>query len=200
MSVPSIADVWQCIVLSHCGGFHAENVFHVAAPTLSDPDDVAQDCADAWSANSSISKIQSHNLKYDGLTVQPFDGSSAPISYSNSIFDNDEGQAAATQVSPQVALVITKRTLTSGRSHRGRFYIAGMRIDYLDTASAQWDSSHATAIQDCAIALLSGLQGGSVVTDLLVYSPFLNSVTVVSSLLARISYLGTQRPRAEQFQ
>jgi hypothetical protein len=200
MAVPSLANTWRCVLRQSCNGFHAENVFHVDAPTLSDPADVANDVATAWGDNNSITKIQSNKLFIDGLDVQPYDGSSAPISFGPGIFTNDNGQAADAPVPPQVCAIITEKTLTSGRSHRGRLYIAGMRETYLNTNQTSWDTSHATLNQDVADFFLSTLRGGAVVDNLVVYSALLNSASVVSSVVFRMSYLGTQRRRAEQFQ
>jgi hypothetical protein len=200
MTVPNLANTWQATIKGSTASWHAETVFHVTAPTLSDPEDVANDCAGAWTATGSIWSIQSSGFSYDDVTVQPYDGSSAPTSFDASHFAHAAGSSGSGPVPPQVCWVITKRSLLAGRANRGRLYVPAIESDFLEPGSARWNSTHSTAMQDAADAFRDAIEAGTVTTELVIYSRKNNTKATISALVSRTGYLGSQRRRAEQLE
>lgn len=120
-----------------------------------------------------------------GLTIQTADGSTnGPLS--------KPGTAVFDPLPPQVATLIQKRTLTVGRSGRGRCYLPGLLSDAMVTNSGAIDSSR-------RIALTVMMQDLIDIADLLSVSPVLfhsaaSDPTPITSLVCD-GTVATQRNR-----
>lgn len=197
VAVPSLANTWKCTVRQDLGDVHCETVFHVTAATLSDPADVAADVGAAWTASGSISSLQVDSLSYGDVSVQPYDGSSAPINVAVGSFTGTTGDISGDPVGVNVSAIFTLRTLVSGKSHRGRMYLPGFLGSALDPFGARWESPLLTDGQTAADDFKAALEAGTAITALVVYSRLHNTKTNVSSMVFR-HYLGSQRRRSEQ--
>jgi len=118
------------------------------------------------------------------------------------------GEGSAAALPSYVSAVISKRTLTGGRTHRGRMYIAGIPEDQTTGSNISDPSALWTAIAAFVTCVLTNFKhpdpaGGTDIFDLIVYSrllggssfPYgLTGVTAVDSLVP-VRALGTTRSR-----
>ena len=193
--MPSTANAWAVAIHQTLSGWDPiVNTFIALAPTLADPDDVANDCAAAWGDNDSFTKWQCNTLFITGITVRPLDGSSAGIDYSVSLFPNDNGQVAGTPIPPQVSFVIAKKSLVGGPKGRGRLYIAAMNRSSTNTNDDSWDSTLVSNMSAAANNWKSLMESGTATTGIGLPNKGGATAIVVSSVAAR-SYFGTQRRR-----
>lgn len=174
------------------------NVFLVRAPWDSDPADVAQDLATAYTDTGSFYEIQSDCLTYEGVTVMPADGESAGVVFDSSIMEHAAGSRSADMVAPQVAAVMTKRTNIGGPGGRGRSYIPGCTSEGLNDHETGWKSDSLAGMQGCAESFLEAIGSGSVTTGLMLPHGTSTAAFVVLSVQVR-AYLGTIRRRAYQY-
>lgn len=192
--VPSLANTWKVTIKQHQGSEDIENVIHVTAPIPGVPQDIANAVGAAWTVAGSIQDNQSNQLFYDNIAVQPYDGASAPYDLPVTGFTGLTGGAAFVPSSVQTSWIITLRTLTSGRSYRGRMYIAGLPTVYTSNDGTQWNSTRASLHQSIADKFFTELELSPNIDALVVYSQKLNTKTPVSAVVSR-QYLGTQRRR-----
>ena len=197
MATPSLANTWKVNTQYKVGPIQMENTFHVEAPTLADPADVANDVAQAWTASASLLDVLSDQWLGGLISVQPYDGSSSPIEISAPSFDGAEGNINTEPVPAQVCAIATKKTLVAGRSQRGRFYLGGCSQGLAASDGSRWGDGTFTSFSGSFVAFLANLQGSSTVTNMLVYSYTHNTSAVVNQLVLR-KYFGTQRRRSEQ--
>ncbi len=197
MSVPTLANTFKVVVAYKSGLTHFENVFHTTAPTATAEADVAGDFANAWFSSNSLSDLQAPIVTGEEITVQRYDGSSAPLPVSVSGFTGQAMTGTGSPVPAAVAMLSTWRTGLAGRSNRGRTYLGGLSDVFTDSTGAQWASGAFPTVQICVDSFLAALVTGAVVTGLDVYSPLHNTkAPVINGLVRR--YMGTQRRRAEQ--
>ncbi len=197
MSVPTLANTWKVVVSYKAGLTTFENVFHTTAPDASAEADVANDFANAWFSPSSIADLQAPLVTGGDITVQHYDGSSAPLPVSVSGFTGQAMTGSGSPAPAAVALITTWRSGLAGRSNRGRTYLGGLSDVFIDSTGAQWASGAFPTLQIGMDAFLSALVGSTTVTGLDVYSPLHNTkAPVINGLVRR--YMGTQRRRAEQ--
>jgi hypothetical protein len=197
---PSLANTWKVTVAQVIGTVHFENVVHVTAPGASDPEDVATDVGHAWTHADSFYDIQSGDCAYDSLSVQLYDGVSAPILFDNTHFSHTQGHEGSGASSIQVSGVVTLRSVFAGRSARGRLYIGGIASSKLGSPPTRWNPSNAAELQLAGDTFLAQIAAGSVTTDLNVYSALNNTKVAVATTKFRDNYLGTQRRRSEQME
>lgn len=197
MSIPTSVDTWRVTYHQKVSTVKMETVIHVTAPWTADPHAVASDAAAAWMATGSINVIQCSSVAYGDITVQPYDGVTAPLTLTVTGYSGSSGNATGSPVPCQVSAILTLRSLLAGRSRRGRVYIAGLQSIWVESGGARWDSTHLSNIQAAGNAWRTALNGSTTIDELSIYSVHLNSKTSCSSILAR-QYFGTQRRRAEQ--
>jgi len=192
MALPVIGDDAYYFVIRHSipSADQAVCTGSVQAAGTMDLQDVADDIAQAWSDDDSIHHIQSSHVTYSDVTVYRLNGASAPVSSSD--FANPTGQQTPFPAPPQCARIVTLRTGTIGRAHRGRMYIPGEPIDALETDGARWDSSTTGTVTDAFNQFRTLLDGNGL--TLAVLSRLNSSQSPVTSISVR-SYLGTQRRR-----
>lgn len=192
--VPNLADTWKVVYEMQLGPEHIENVVHVTYPTLSSPATLANRMADAWTGTGSIASRMSNQIKFGNIRVQPYDGVTAPFTETPSSYTGVFAGLGLVPTSSGTAQVITLRTLVSGRSHRGRMYVAGVGGTDLTNDGTALKASAVTANQTAADNWFAAINSGSPAITLVVYSKKLNSKSNVSSVVAR-NYLGSQRGR-----
>lgn len=194
MTVPNLLDTWKVTIKQHTGTELIENVLHVTASTLASPIGIATEVGAAWGFSGSIKSLQSNQLRYDNISVQPYDGVSAPTDVVVPSFSGGIGGAAFVPSSVQTSWIVTLRTLTAGRSHRGRMFISGLPSVYTNQEGTQWDSSRAALHQGVADVFYARMNTGPLIDAWVVYSHKLNAKSNVSSVVSR-TYLGSQRRR-----
>jgi len=197
MAVPNLPNTWRVIVKYGVNGTHFENVLHVTAPTSALPSDVAADVAAAWNAAGSLKTKQSNICAFETISVQPYDGVTAPIDVIVPGFTGSGGTAVSPPAPIQVAGLCTLRTLQAGRSHRGRIYVGAWTDGDVDADGTRWSSTALSSGQTAFDNFLTTIHSRTHVTSLEVYSPKLNAKAAVVSMVFR-QYFGTQRRRAEQ--
>lgn len=196
MAVPSLPNTWRITYAWQQGtpSQIAEVVIHVTAPTLADPLLVAGEAASAWMVASGLCTRSVPTLFGTSITVQPYDGSSAPTVTTPGSWAGQAMTGIGSAVPSNVAMVITKRTLLSGRAYRGRIFLPAVATSMLDVGAVQWTNTAVTNTSAAAMTTLTKLKGGPTITDMVVYSHVHNTKASVSSLIAR-QWLGTQRRR-----
>lgn len=197
MAVPTLANTWKVIVHYHCGPTQFENVFHTTAPDASSEQDVADDFGAAWMDSSSLSNIQASLVEGANITVQHYDGSSAPVDCTVTGFTGNAMGAGAQPVPASVCGLITWKSGLAGRSNRGRTYLGGIDENFVETDGARWASGAFPTVQIAATQFATLLVGGTTVTGLDIYSQLHNTKAPVIEGVFR-QYMGTQRRRAEQ--
>jgi hypothetical protein len=194
--VPSLVDTWKITQTWNVGSpaYVAEIVFHVTAPTLADPQLVANEVGAAWMVTGGPKTLQSVSAVGGPISVQPYDSATAPYVLSSPGFTGQPMVATGNAVPAQTAMIVTKRTLLSGRSYRGRIFVPAMQAALVQTDGTQWLSSSVTSFQTEIGNWKTKLEAGPTITKLVVYSYLHNTKANVSALLVR-QYLGTQRRR-----
>lgn len=192
--VPNLLDTWKVVYEMQLGAEHIENVVHVTYPTLSSPNTLASRMADAWTGSSSIASRMSNQIKFGNIRVQPYDGVSAPFTESPASYTGVFAGLGLVPTSSGTAQVITLRTLVSGRSHRGRMYVAGVGGTDLTNDGTAMKPAAVALNQTAADNWFAAINTGTPAITLVVYSKKLNTKSNVSALVAR-PYLGSQRGR-----
>lgn len=102
------------------------------------------------------------------------------------------GTGAVGAVAAQLAMVVSWRTLTVGKSYRGRTFLGP--FDATGSAGATWSGAMSTAVANAAVALMNaGLTSG--VYTPVVYSAKQNVATQITSLTTSTA-MRTLRSRA----
>jgi hypothetical protein len=199
MPVTPQTGIWDVAVsMSVDGTGNYVNTWSVRASWGEDPEDVAQECATAYSTATSFPAIQSDQLTYDTISVRKRDAVSAGIVYGSDKFDSAAGLATDPILAPQVCLLIKKGSETGGRIGRGRLYIPGVTGLTSSPSHTGLDSTDLAAATACAAEFLSQLQGGSFIHGMTLPNGNSSDPIDVSMLTVR-SYWGTQRRRARQY-
>lgn len=193
--VPNLTDTWKVVYRMHLGAEKIENVVHVTYPTLSSPQALADKMGAAWVATGSIKSRMTNQLTYDQISVQSYDGASAPVDCLVTGYTGQTGGLGLVPTSSQTAQVITLRSLTSGRSARGRMYVAGVGGTDITNNGTAMNPTAVGLNQAAADTWRTAINTGSPTVVLVIYSQLHNSKVSCSAVVAR-SYLGTQRGRA----
>jgi hypothetical protein len=183
---------------SASGAIPLETVIHVFAPWTADPQLVANEAGAAWVAAGAWKSRQVSSVAYTTITVQPFDGVTAPLTLNVTGYTGVSGTIATAGVSINACMLVTKRTLLAGRSYRGRMYVPGGPISDALGDGSGWTSTGVTNIQGAANAWKTKLEAGPTISHLMVYSPFHGTATSVAQLVAR-PYFGSQRRRSSPY-
>jgi hypothetical protein len=138
--------------------------------------------------------IQTTDTTLLDVTVLPLDGSSASGSSDFSAADNQTGVLSGPTLPPNACGVLTLRTDTRGRSHRGRIYLGGIAQSSLNSNQQTFTTTFVSAAETYAYNFRANLAGESAALDLCVASYMLASSSLVTSIVAR-NYVGTQRRR-----
>jgi len=198
MPTPDVPFTWRVVMHQTMGGLQLENVFHVQAPLDADPQAVADDAGHAWTVGGSWQAVQTSEVSYGLIDVQPYDGASAVTECSVLSYSTQQGDIGEAPAPIQCCGLVTLRSGTAGRSGRGRMYVSGIRNDYVVPDGTRWDLSIGSfALQDAADSWRLDLGAGGVTTSLMVYSPTTDSSLPITSTVFR-PYFGTQRRRSER--
>src|SRR6266566_3805034 len=197
MAVPTLANTWRVTVKYHAGLTHFENVMHVTADDGSTEQDVADDFGAAWMDSTSLADVMSNLVVGDHMSVQHYDGVSAPVDVVVGGFTGVAMGGSSSPVPAAVAGCITLNSGMAGRSNRGRIYLGGLSDVYVDSTGAQWASGAFPTLELAATSFKDLLVGGGVTSGLDVYSALHNTKAPVINVIFR-RYMGTQRRRAEQ--
>jgi hypothetical protein len=197
MPLPVIANVTRCSMIGHMGTQEIVNVFHMRNPPATSPGAMAPLIGANWKTFQHTAGLFSSDLSWDSIALQPLDGVTP-------VFNNIPtgwpfvGAATADPAVPSsVAMIMTERTGVSGRSHRGRLYLAGVGQSNVDTTSTQWNPAVVTGYQSAASAFAAAFNGSDAAGDVLAVASYAHaSSTDVTSVLIR-GYFGTQRRRVD---
>lgn len=110
-----------------------------------------------------------------------------PVSSANTV-----GTAATGLIAPQLAMVVSWRTLTVGKSYRGRTFLGP--FDQFASSGAAWTGGCLTSVSNAAQTLISsGLSSGVYIP--VVFSAKMNALTQITSLTVSTA-MRTMRSRA----
>lgn len=120
--MPAVGEVFQYTFTQSYVGQTTENVIHFRARTIGTP--TAADLravADRWVAH--MATVQVTALQYRATRIKQM----TPIGFDEMLHLSPTltGTIGAAGAPTTIAAVITKRTGTAGKSHRGRMYLAG---------------------------------------------------------------------------
>jgi hypothetical protein len=138
--------------------------------------------------------IQSGDVNYRDVTVQPLDGVSAGTVVPWPTGVDNTGGGAGAGAPPNVACIFTLRTGLAGPSGRGRIYLPGVRVALMVDENTRWslsDAGFAAAGQEFSDAVNAELDSGFLVVASYEHS----TAAAVNSVQLR-GYIGTQRRRA----
>ena len=135
--------------------------------------------------------IYPHNWTWDNMNVrQPIGGVEQSSDFSEVLTVTDTTKIP---LPPQVACVVSWKTLLSGKSYRGRTYLGPLSKDNVDTLG-KLSSADQTVMVNAATALISGLSGMTPAAHLVVWSRKLGTFQPI--LNAHVgNYLDTIRRR-----
>jgi hypothetical protein len=182
-----IADTYACayrFVLDSVQS--AEWTFGVR--TLSnDPEAIAANLEDSW---DELDGAISNQVALTSVAVTPLDGTSA-----TTIIPSEKvGAFSGAPVTDSVAMVVTFRTGTAGRSHRGRAYIPGLATAALEDDSCTWKTSNVSGMKTDFEAWNAAILAASETLEHVVISRVLEDAFGVVGYTARAK-IGTQRRR-----
>ena len=186
--IPAPAGTYRSVFQQNLQGQEIINVLHVETDggvlTLADMQDLVDSLALLWSTTVSDNVSDELTLEQVILTdVEVANG--RQVASSNTPFSGQEvGFAAAPNT---LAMLASFRTAQSGRSHRGRWYQAGMRQSVIDTDSNLW---LAAAVNEFGIDMTAFIDGVNLLT------PGLATVqAVVTSYYSGVDVNGDPIPR-----
>jgi hypothetical protein len=125
----AVGDIYQLTVVQACAGQTIETVVH-----FRERDNTATPAQLRVSAEAFVGlmrPLQSGGLLYDHFILKRM----TPIPFDEDIWANgalDHGLEAGAPCNNTLAMVITKRTGVSGKTHRGRMYIGGLPADAIN--------------------------------------------------------------------
>lgn len=197
--MPAIGQIWQVTYQQSLDGQLLENVIHYQGiPATSTPAAVAAAAQQFWVF---LQNIQATAVVYTAMIVKQM----TPLAFDEQIVlpGTATGAVASAQFNNVISAVITKRTGTAGKSHRGRMYIGGIPLTFA-TDPNKLNTTGATALGTFTGNVMAryGPSGTDPTIQLILYSraiggtsPFtLAGAQPVTGLDAQIVF-GTQRRR-----
>ena len=194
MALPVIEDAYLC-TMGYVQATNAmANVFCVYSHVTQSTEDVGNHVIGGWTITNGLTGLQSEDVQYTGLTVTPLDGTSLPTFIS---MDGTSGLVTDSPYAVQTAVVFTLKSLTRGRSGRGRLYLGGIPSEKQDTGGASWDPTFITNCTNNFENFTTDMDSNNLTLQIL--SRKLESIAPVATVKAN-AYLGTQRRRARREQ
>ncbi len=120
--MPAIGDIFQYTLVSSYQGQTCENVVHMRAVAVTTPTPAMhQGAIDAWFNAQKLTQV--NTVLYRPCRIKQM----TPIAFDESLVlpSSVNGLDGGTGVNTTLSVVITKRTGVAGKTHRGRFYLAG---------------------------------------------------------------------------
>lgn len=197
MPLPTIANCYRCSVHQTLGTVDIWNVFHVHSEGTDTPADIGEIVANGWAGTDSFRAMQTDDVNYIEVNVLLLDGVSATVNTAwgttGAAATGDGGSTGETSVS---AMIFTAQTGLGGRSHRGRYFIAGVGHSYIDAEGTRWNNGSPTSVPGkCGNAFIGLVNAALDDGYVAVASYELADDFLVTNMLAR-PYMGTQRRRA----
>ena len=197
--MPAVGPIYQATYIQHLLGQAMETVIHFRdVPGLSTPAALAGAADHFWLL---LRDVQANVVDYTQLVLKQM----TPIPFDEQLLppvSAIHGNLGSTTINNTLAVVITKRTGTAGKTHRGRMYIGGM--SGVDTDGNMLNTTGVprfTAFCDAVMAYY-GPTGTSGVLQLGVYSrviggssPFTEAGWQPVTRLDVQTVLGNQRRR-----
>ena len=197
MAIPNLTNTWKVTYKYHAGLVKFQNVIHVQADFSVGAQTIANECGSSFMVASGPSNRQSTQVIHDTISVQKYDGASAPLEATVGSYSTVAGGTPSNPAPSNVCAIGTLRTALGGRSFRGRMYLGGLTVSLLDATGAQWSGGALTTLSGLYSAFLTSLNGQPNIDALVVYSHKLNEKTPVTTIVAR-QYFGTHWRRSEQ--
>ena len=129
-------EVWQYTFVQSYQGQTVENVMHMRSILLSTPSAAAlKAVADNWLNSQKLTQVTA--VIYRSVRIKQM----TPIAFDEIIYAPTvpTGTLGTTGANTTLSVVLTKRTGIAGKSHRGRFYLAGYPqtwgVDVIDAGS-----------------------------------------------------------------
>lgn len=124
--MPAIGQIYQATYQQQCSGQLMETVLHFREKTgASTPTELANAASAFWPL---LAEVQSTSVSYIQLILKQM----TPIAFDEQLIPGGPpvvGSRGGGVTNNTLAIVITKRTGTAGKSHRGRMYIGGFSGD-----------------------------------------------------------------------
>ncbi len=138
--MPAIGNIYQWTLEQSYAGQTVENVMHMRARAIETPTRAQiQTSVDNWLTSQKIAQV--NTVSYRQVRVKQM----TPLAFDEQIIIPTTlvGDIGAPGHNTTVSVVITKRTGVAGRTHRGRFYLAGFPIGW---GTNQFEGSSGTAV------------------------------------------------------
>lgn len=164
------------------------NVLHVGREGT-DAATVAEDVSHTFAGD--LGQLISTDVTWGITTCKEMTSTAIEAVYDMSAETSGHGSEASNPVPPGVAMCITWLTATGGRSGRGRTYLGGVGLAFVNGTSSQWDVVSSDR-QDAVDAFITDMLIGDNVLQ--VYSTLHDTLQPVLSGLARTPF-ASQRGR-----
>jgi len=196
-------EIYQCTYQYEVHGSICENVIHMRERTgLSTPAQIETSSLGFW---TSVKPLISNAVTLVQVIVKRMTPTALDQQFAEPPDGTQTGTSSGGTNNNSVALVITLRTGTAGKTHRGRIYVPGLSVSHVDTQFNRLSTSGLTAAVDACddvMALFDDATGSDEHLALGIYSrtiggdsPFtLAGWQAVSQMVPR-SVLGNQRRR-----
>lgn len=159
--------------------------------TVEDPvQDVLQAIGVAWITN--VVEEMHSSMLYIGATAQYQEDTGLRSLEATA---SAGGAGSGTQLPPQVALLVQKRTGFAGKKNRGRMFVPGLPAEHLDGTDKGLVTAFALSVWQPALsAFLTGIQAESAFMVILHQEPNTDPPRLVTSLVVA-DRIATQRGR-----
>ncbi len=120
--MPAIGEIWQFTLVSSYQGQTCENVVHMRAVAATTPTPaMLQGAVDAWFNLQKLTQV--NTVLYRPCRLKQM----TPLAFDENLVlpSSVNGLDGGTGVNTTLSAVITKRTGTAGKTHRGRLYLPG---------------------------------------------------------------------------
>lgn len=157
MPLPTIPGVTRCAIRMTKAGVRDEivNVIHLGDTTAATPTDIDDVLEPAW--QTMLHSVIPIGWLWQDVTYTKLDGSASQTL----IWTQSEPTSTTAPIPTQCAAVLSWRTATSGRSHRGRSYVGPLTQDAVDLVSPDLlVASEAAFLFGAATAFLAQLATG----------------------------------------
>lgn len=198
LPLPIIPGVNRVSMVGHMGLQTIVNVLHMSAAGGTSQNDVGNDAGIAWKTMYATGASDfSNEIHWDHVTVQPLDGTTPSLDVLPTGWPFTGLSSAIASVPAQVAMICTIKTAFSGRSNRGRMFLAGVTANSIDATGTLWTPAAVTAIGARTGTFAGTLNGTGTHGVLLGVASYVHSSFHGWSAVICRPYIGTQRRRVD---
>lgn len=149
--MPASGEVFQFTFRQTIAGQTIENVLHFRERSAASTNAQQDAAAEAYLALTA--PVQSTNLLYSSVLIKQM----TPLALDERVFlpiTTTNGHVSENPINNTLAMILTKRTGTAGKRHRGRVYFGGVPASFVATGENLLSTTGAAAMATLAAGLL----------------------------------------------